>query len=366
MTMLAKVGIVVPTLNRIRKLKRLARCLSRQTFKDFHVYIVDSGSNDGTREEIFSFPIPCTFVNATLDDWWSAATNLGIKKALDDKCELILTINDDAIVMDNYLEKFVDLFEKNNLEICGNRIDYSNNPGQVWALGSYSTFGSPFLFQLKYNDYWFNELPEEIQQSNIIPAMTLCGDGVLIKNNVFEKIGFFDQKNTPQAHGDSEFTLRAHQHGIQVHVAPHIVLYNDVDNLSETSPHTRKRSFKGKFKDVFFSIKSDSYWKPVFFICRKYTKGKFIFSTIIRFFLYRSFLYFFNDIAKFFPSSDKTNPNSSLLKKILAKWSRNFLKKTAFWVFDLNKYDEETLDHLIHNKRQKKVIDNIKKMIEFY
>ena len=243
------VGIVVPTLNRLRKLTRFVNCLSRQTYKDFHVFIIDSGSTDGTKEAIFSFPVPCSFVTASADDWWTSATNIGIKKALDYGCELILTINDDAIILDDYLEKFTNLFAKHKLEFCANRIDFADKPGMIWALGSYSTFGSPFLFQLKYNEYWYDELPNDLLSKEIIPTMTVCGDGVLIHRSVFEKIGFYNEKSTPHVHADSEFSLRANKHGIPVYVAPNIVLYNDTQNLSEQdTPTVDERGFFQKNK----------------------------------------------------------------------------------------------------------------------
>jgi GT2 family glycosyltransferase len=362
------IGIVVPTLNRIRKLKRFVNCLSRQTYKDFHVYIIDSGSTDGTREEAFSFPVPCSFITATSDDWWTSATNIGIKKALDDGCEYVLTINDDAIILDNYLENFMELFTKHNLKFCANRIDFADKPGMVWALGSYSTFGSPFLFQLKYNEYWYDELPQDILSREIIPTMTVCGDGVLIHKSVFEKIGFYNEKFTPHVHADSEFSLRANKNGIPVYVAPNIVLYNDTENLSEEeTPTVDNRNFFQKIKDVFFNKKSDCYWRPVFHITIKYAGKKFIFPTLIRFFIWKFFVFFYTDFSKFFqPPQVSTTTNRKFLISKTQNIVKSVLRRTAFWVFDLKKYDEETTKHLIYDKNQQNFIEKIKTMIQYY
>lgn len=355
-----KIGIVIPTLNRVRKLSRLISCLERQTLKDFHVYVVDSGSTDGTRQTCSSFPVPCTLIEATLDDWWSATTNLGAKKAIEDGCESILTINDDAIILDDYLEKFVNLFLKHGLRICANRIDFADEPGKVWALGSYCTYGSPFLFQLKFNGYWYDQLPREITNQEILPTMTVCGDGILIHKSVFDEIGFFEETFTPQVHGDSEFALRAHKHGIPVYVAPNIVLYNDIYNLSEDSPKkTDTRTFFQKFKDLFFNKKSDCYWRPACYITFKYCPPKFIASTLMKFFIFKFYMFLIPESLKNILPPTRRGNFILRIKAVGIRAYRILLRRLAMWVFDTNTYDKSTISHLTDDKIQKQTLNQI-------
>ena len=180
------IGIVVPTLNRVKKTKRFIDCLTRQKYQDFHLYIVDSGSTDGTRLLVNEGRVPCTLLKASLNDWWSSCTNIGLKRALEDGCELLLTINDDSIILPDYLEMFVDLMNKPDISICANRIDFADQPGRIWALGSYSIWSSPYLFQLRYNGYWEDQLPKDILESKVIESMAVCGDGVMIKKTCLQ------------------------------------------------------------------------------------------------------------------------------------------------------------------------------------
>ena len=359
-------GIIVPTFNRVRKLARLIECLQRQTFKDFHVYIVDSGSSDGTRELCLTFPVPSTLVKATPDHWWSAANNLGIRRALRDGCDLILTINDDAIILSDYLEKFLKVFKTHNLEICANRIDFADEPGKIWALGSYSTFGSPFLFQLKYNGYWFDELPEEIKKKEILPTMSVCGDGVLIHKKVFDQIGFFDETFTPQVHGDSEFSLRANNHGISVYVAPTVVLFNDIYNLSEEGSKADNRKFSKRFKDVFINKKSDCYWRPVLYITMRYSPKRLIFQTLVKFFVWKCFVFFYSDFAmRLIPPRKKSNLRLNLINMGI-RFTRKLLHGLAIWIFDFQSYDNITIKHIIDDEKMRNNIDQIRAKIQLF
>jgi hypothetical protein len=323
---------------------------------------VDSGSTDGTRESCLYFPVPVTLIKATPDDWWSAANNLGIKRAMEDGCEILLTINDDAIILDDYLEKFITVFSEHHLRICANRIDFAHEPGKVWALGSFSTFSSPFLFQLKYNGYWFNELPDEITHNEILPTMAVCGDGVLIHKNVFEEIGLFQETFTPHAHGDSEFSMRAQKHGIPIYVSPNVVLYNDVFNLSEQDHHPGRdnRTLCQKIRDVFFSKKSDCYWKPVLYVVFKYSPPIIIFSTVIKFFLWKIYTLFLADFVLkiMLPNNSEKNLHSKLTF-LIKNISRKILRRLGYWVFDIKKYDNHTSLHIINDEKLRSSINQM-------
>lgn len=289
-----KVGIVIPTLNRVRKTRRFIHCLERQTYNNFKLYLVDSGSKDGTRELSVFADIPCEVIPATLDDWWSSCTNIGVRKAVGEGCDVILTINDDSIIGETYLEEFLDVLQRHDLLILGNRIDFADEPGRIWALGSYSIWGSPFLFQLRYNGYWADELQDLIDGNEILESMTLCGDGVLIRREVFETIGLYDERHTPQVHGDSEFIMRARRHGIKAYVATRVVLYNDIYDETEALAHSPEevaaplRSSRRLMRDihkVFFHRKSNLFWKPVVYITRTYAPPRLVGRTLAYFYV---------------------------------------------------------------------------------
>ena len=364
-----KVGIVVPTLNRYRKTARFMDALSTQTYKNFHLYIVDSGSKDGTRMLAQHAPVPCTLINATLDDWWSACTNMGVKQAIADGCEVLLTINDDSIIMPNYLEKFLDVFQRNNLRICANRIDYAHEPGKIWALGSYSVWGSALLFQLRLKDLWEDQLPEDIKSKEIFPSMGVCGDGVLVHKSVYDDIGLYQERYTPQVHGDSEFIMRAWKHGIKVFVATQVVLYNDIFNLSEDGPEsTKRKSLYKVIKELFFHEKSNLYWKPIFYNTWTYAPKKYFIPTILKFYLVQIYMHVLPRlrIAQYFKNSVKRTRSNTRKKITVLNKLKSYTFKKALsicyglgrWVYHMEKVDEHTKENLIKDTQQRKRVEN--------
>jgi GT2 family glycosyltransferase len=315
---MSRLGLAVPTYNRPYKLKRFLQCLAEQSFRDFSVYLVDSGYNSKTVSDMqeYAKKIDLIIIPATPKHWWAAATNMAVRAALRDRCDLIMTINDDAIIKPDFLEKMVELFEKYNCRMLGARIDFADRPGTIWSLGLASKWGDSDLFGLDRRDYHNvqeQELPRNILEQEIVQTQGQCGDGLLIEANVFKEIGLYHEKICPQGHSDREHSFRAQFKGIKIWCATNVVLYNDVYNdnekLAKVSPSQtnyikRKnwrnnlydrlkkiswlRNVHGRVKRIwesciyspwkrtsvlykkYFRINSSYYVWPVLYICLKY------------------------------------------------------------------------------------------------
>jgi GT2 family glycosyltransferase len=307
---MSRLGLAVPTYNRPFKLKRFLQHLAVQSFRDFTIYLVDSGYNDKTASDLQEYgeKINLKIIPATPKHWWAAATNKAVRSAIRDRCELIMTINDDAIIGPDFLEKMVNTFKKYQCNMLGARIDFADRPGTIWSLGLATKWGDPDLFGLDRRDYYQIEeraLPQNILSQEIVQTEGQCGDGLLIAARVFSEIGLYHEIICPHGHSDREFCFRARRKGIKIWCTTKVVLYNDVYNDSEkptrvTTSQTglikentwqyslysrlRKinslRSIYGRVKRItwlygkYFHINSGYYVWPVLYICLKYAPGK--------------------------------------------------------------------------------------------
>jgi GT2 family glycosyltransferase len=93
----------------------------------------------------------------------------------------------------------------------------------------------------------------------------LTGMGTLIPVNAIRNIGYWDAKNFPQYHGDSDFTYRAKLNGYKILVDPDLIIYNS----TKSSGIEHRGSFK-KMIRLFTDIRSKSNFKRNLKFYRKY------------------------------------------------------------------------------------------------
>ncbi|MFM2305311.1 MAG: hypothetical protein RLZZ135_2725 [Cyanobacteriota bacterium] len=260
------VAAIIPTFNRQAKLLRFLDLIQHQTYADLQVIVVDSNSIDGTPDLVRSKFPQVTLIQVSDRNFWAGATNAGVKVALDRQVDFILTINDDAIIAINYIQKLVDLAQRNKLFILGSRIDYLTPANKVWSLGTYSDWGTDRFLKIAYNDVVLHEIPDRILSQSLIAVDALPGNGVLIRRSVFEQIGYYNHRFCPHYHADSEFVVRAIAAGFTAWIAPNIVLCNDFSNSQKQMP---MRSLSG-LKYIFLNPKSHLFIPAILYIIWRY------------------------------------------------------------------------------------------------
>jgi len=282
---LPKVAAVIPTRNRKDKLFRFLEKFSCQTYPHLQMIIVDSNSTDGTREELVQRFPEVTLICASDREYWTGATNAGVRNALSDGCEYILTINDDSVVEQNHVERMVEIAQRHQALILGNCINYLANPNLIWSLGTSNQWGTANFLSLNYHDTNLADLPTEVRNSEIIQVDALAGNGVLISRQVFTQIGLYNENFLPHYHADSEMTMRAHSRGIKVFVSPSIILLND---FHADQKNLNLKQSKGLLYALFHK-KSHLFILPLIYIfvmyCPNLQKLKTLWTLIQRFVL---------------------------------------------------------------------------------
>lgn len=259
---LPKVIAVIPTHNRKDKLFRFLEKFSKQTYPNLQIIVVDSNSTDATRQEIIHLFPQVNLICVSDRKYWSGATNAGVKRALQDGCEYVLTINDDSIVALNHVERMVEITQKYQILILGNCINYLSSPKLIWALGTSNHWGTTSFLSLNYHNIELDNLPTSVKNMELIQVDALAGNGVLIHRNVFEKIGLYNEIFLPHYHADSEIAIRATNRGIKVFVTPSIILLNDFH------PDQKQLNLK-QLKDLIYALfhkKSHLFILPLIYI----------------------------------------------------------------------------------------------------
>ena len=165
------VSVIIPTYNRKNLLKRALHSVSSQTFVPHEIIVVDDGSSDGTKDWVQErFP----YVRYIYQDnsGVSSARNAGIQEA---KGSWIAFLDSDDEWMPNKLEQqkeVVNSFQK--AWLCHTNEIWIRNGVRVNQMKKHQKYGGDIF-------------------ENCLDICRISPSSVLIKKEVFETVGLFDE-----------------------------------------------------------------------------------------------------------------------------------------------------------------------------
>lgn len=269
-----KLSILIPVFNNIKYtktcIKQLDVLLSAGDLDYVHeIIIVDDNSTDNTSEWIKSNYPDVKILNGNGNLWWSGSINKGIKYAINEnKSDFVLFWNNDIIPDEKYfitLSKYIN--SSNNDSIIGSKIYCSQEDDKVWSMGG--------IFNPRTGKRYMPGFMEKdnINFQKITKVNWLPGMGTLVPVDIVEEIGYLDNNNFPQYHGDSDYTYRAYKKGYSVIVDPNLVIYNDPEN---SAPSHDLRL--GKLIKSLYSVKSKYNLKKDLIFYSKHANSPLAFS----------------------------------------------------------------------------------------
>src|SRR5687768_11882173 len=96
--------VVIPVFNRKHFTRECLSALENQTYKDYTIVVVDDGSTDGTSEMIHDEFPEVTVLKGTGNLFWTASVNMGIRHALQNGADYVLTLNNDGFPHQTFLQ----------------------------------------------------------------------------------------------------------------------------------------------------------------------------------------------------------------------------------------------------------------------
>ncbi|MFK5938708.1 MAG: glycosyltransferase family 2 protein [Sulfurimonas sp.] len=264
--------IITPVFNRKKFTRNYLIALDKQTNKDFKIIIVDDGSNDGTVEMIEKEFSDVVLLKERGNLWWAEATNIGVRYALEHDATYIMTLNDDTVPFEDYIENiYKGIIEKPNALHGAFAINILNNEpvfgGEIlnWKTG-------------KYEDV-LSTIPKE-SQNGLKEVNVFPGRGLVIPAKVFKDIGYYDSKNFPQTVADLDFTCRAFTYGYKIfcNYDAKIGMYTEE---SGGVALVKNRSWKNYYNHLF-SMKGGGNLKWFIIFTFKNSPKKYLFQYLIR------------------------------------------------------------------------------------
>lgn len=192
--------------------------VKKSDYKNLEVIVVDNNSGDGLDEEIKRIK-GIHFIHNEENLGYTGGNNVGIKKALECGAEYIFILNMDTVIHSQAISNLIKGIEESGAGIAGPKILFFDQR-TIWYAGGTLDLanvlgGHRGVDEVDRGQY---DIPEETQN--------VTGGAMIVKKEVFEKIGFFDDKYFLY-YEDSDFCFRAKKAGFKLMYIPSAVVYHE-------------------------------------------------------------------------------------------------------------------------------------------
>ncbi|MGB9006384.1 MAG: glycosyltransferase family 2 protein [Candidatus Aminicenantales bacterium] len=209
-----KVAIIILNWNNYGDTAECLKSVAHIRYPNLEIVLVDNGSRDGSatalKKEFSQYKLLSNPVNLG----FAGGNNVGIEFALKAGADYILLLNNDATVSPDFLDVLVEFGQGHEQAgILGPKVFFYNQPGKIWSMGGYFRRAKGSMNTLGHNQ------PDSDRFQRNIEVDYVPGCAILIKRDVFEKIGLLDEDYFFFAE-ESDFCLRAKKNGFQVFVVP--------------------------------------------------------------------------------------------------------------------------------------------------
>lgn len=210
-----KVALVIPVFNRRETTLQALRSLSQIDRRGLlvRVFVVDDGSTDGTSEAIRQyFPeVSLVFGDGTLH--YAAGTNRGIRAALDWDAEYIVTMNDDSIFHEKFLQRLIETARNYEHSVVGALLLLWDSPHEVFQVGpTWKTWRGGWQIP---GDLTAFSVPDESFE-----VETIVGNCVLFPVAAINECGLMNEARFRHGWGDAQYLVKMRKAGWKLLIEP--------------------------------------------------------------------------------------------------------------------------------------------------
>lgn len=245
-----KISIIIPVYNKVDYTIRCLDSLKRNLSQDLEVevIIVNDCSSDNTRDSLEKIHGLC-LINNQINSGFIHSCNAGAAAA---KGEFLYFLNNDTELLPNSLESMLEVFQTHkNVGVVGSKLIYPH--------GALQEAGNIVFQDASGWNYGRNQNPHD-PRYNFLRSVDYCsGASLLVKREIFEQLGGFEQEFKPAYYEDTDFCFAVrHRLGLEVMYQPRseVIHYEGVSSGTSTLDGVKRyqvvnaRKFKKKWADV--------------------------------------------------------------------------------------------------------------------
>ncbi|MBX3615831.1 glycosyltransferase family 2 protein [Nitrosomonas sp.] len=178
-------SIVIVNYNAGAMLTNVMSTLSKQTYKNFEVIVVDNNSQDNSWRAAENLPFSCQLVRLSNNTGFASANNLAVKDHV--KGEWLFLLNPDAYPEPECLEEIIKNINRiPNVDCFACALIDANKPSRLDGLGD--TYHISGLHWRTGHGY-----PCDITPKHPIEIFSACAAAAIYRTETFRQLGGFDE-----------------------------------------------------------------------------------------------------------------------------------------------------------------------------
>ena len=212
MSLVEKVFVLLPVYNRRQVTEKFVECLRRQTYRHWHLILVDDGSTDGTADAVRSRIDAVSVIRGRGNWWWAGSLQQGLNALMaihPAPGDMLLITNDDIQFEDKFLQTAIAVLRARPRCLLLAR---AKNPltGEIAETGIEADFRALTF-----------KVATEAERINCLSTR-----GLFLRWADAQVIGGFYPRLLPHYLSDYEWTIRATRRGFKCITVPELYVVN--------------------------------------------------------------------------------------------------------------------------------------------
>jgi glycosyltransferase involved in cell wall biosynthesis len=260
-----KVSIIIPTKDKLHFIKKCVESIEKKTVTNGFTYEIIIINHESSEPETLKYFDKIKNKHIVLDYKgpfnYSALNNFAVKQATGN--HLLFLNNDTEVINPDWLERLLEMSQLPEIGCVGAKLIFKN--GTIQHAGVYlheNGIGGHIHMGFSKIDYGYMDRIQIIQN---ISAVT--GACLMIKKDVFEKVGGFDEANLAVAFNDVDLCLKVMDAGYRNIYTPFAELYH-YESLTRGPEDTPEKIIRFNKEREFIKkkwlkyLKQDKYYNP--------------------------------------------------------------------------------------------------------
>jgi GT2 family glycosyltransferase len=239
-----RASVIVLHYKQYARTRECLNSLRASTYPNLDVIVIDNGSDDGAYAEMQQEFPEVRAMQMTRNLGFAGGVNVGLQAAMDAGTELLMLLNNDAVVAPDCIERLAAGLQQHP------RIGILSPKFIRPATGRLAAIG----FRVTTHDVQpigWDALDAPADDADTPVAFdAVSGGAMLIRRAVIERIGLFDERFFFYFE-DTDFCVRARAAGFEAAYLPAAVVYHSVSESTKSSPGLAD-FYLGRSRQIYF------------------------------------------------------------------------------------------------------------------